>query len=107
MTYETIVLILLAHFVGDFILQSHWMASNKSKNWQAMGSHVLVYSCCLSPFGLTFAVVNGIAHLATDSISSRITSLLWAKQEWHLFFVVIGADQLAHYAVLFYTYGKL
>jgi len=81
MTFGEIMMLLSVHFVADFVLQSHWMASNKSKNWKAMGSHILVYSCCLLPFGLMFAFGNGLAHLATDTVASRITSHLYAKGE--------------------------
>jgi hypothetical protein len=105
MSVNLIALLLLAHFVGDFILQSDWMAGNKTTSWKAMGSHIGLYTLCLVPFGLVFALVNGLAHFATDSITARMTKALYAKGERHWFFVVIGADQLIHYATMFYSYG--
>lgn len=142
--------ILCAHFVGDFILQSDWMAANKSKQWGALSAHVVVYTLALmavvtsvgtwllgrgaDPAGpyLAFAAVNGIAHFATDALTSRITSRLWFFQReagiwdrasytrpqdgkqlvnpWtpiegkrHWFFVAIGADQLIHLVTLLAT----
>lgn len=40
MTYEP----LLAHLIGDYWLQSDWMAQNKAKNWWAALSHVFLYT---------------------------------------------------------------
>ncbi len=54
-------------------------------------------------FILVWAVVNGVLHFITDAITSRITSKLWQKNDMHNFFVVVGFDQLVHYACLFIT----
>lgn len=110
MTLYTVSLILAFHFVADFVMQSHWMATGKSQRWgmnRQMVSHIAVYTLALTPLGLTWALVNGVAHYATDIVSSRATSALWKKNEIHWFFVVIGADQLAHTVVLLWTYQWL
>jgi hypothetical protein len=52
---------------------------------------------------ITFAVVNAALLFATDYITSRISSKLWAKRDWHRFFVTIGFDQLIHHATLALT----
>jgi hypothetical protein len=40
---------LLAHLVGDYLLQSDWMANNKTKrSWPAL-VHALLYSLCFVP----------------------------------------------------------
>ena len=93
------------HFLGDFILQSHWMAVNKSKRWDALGVHCIIYGATLIPIGIMFAASNGIAHFVVDAVTSRITASLWVRQQWHWFFVVVGADQLIHYICLFGSYG--
>lgn len=104
--------LLMAHWFGDFVLQTHWQASNKSKRLDALSLHVGTYtavlflSSCLifyheSFYWLTdFALVNGALHFCTDFVTSRISSKLWAKGEWHNFFVVIGLDQLIHQVTL-------
>lgn len=120
------------HFVADFILQSDWMALNKSR-WTestegrlALTSHCLVYSACFLPFGVAFAAITFISHVLTDAVTSKITSKLWFvrpalnennkpnglftyAESWkrHWFFVVIGADQLIHYFTLAGTYQWL
>lgn len=96
-------LLLVAHFIGDFVLQSHWMSVNKSSNWKALAAHVAVYGACLTPFGLLFALANAAIHGAVDAVTSRITKRLWLAQRWHYFFLVIGADQLTHYLCLLWV----
>lgn len=105
--------VLFAHWVGDFVCQTHWQASNKSKNWNALARHVTAYTVVAG--GLcsiliqsrdrmaAFLAITFVAHFLTDAITSRITSRLYAKQDFHNFFVVIGFDQLLHYAQLFLT----
>lgn len=126
-----VYVLLVAHFVADFVCQSDWMAVNKSKSWMALTYHVAVYAAVLMmlvgwwtgeeprTFGLWLAV-NATAHFAQDAVTSRITSRLWPfpkvgegmRPNWiqvevrdtrHWFFVAIGADQLLHYITLFVT----
>jgi hypothetical protein len=44
---------LLAHFVGDYLLQSDWMAVEKIKRWLPAIAHAVWYSV---PFGVVLAV---------------------------------------------------
>jgi len=101
------------HWLADFVLQSHWMATNKSKNNVALLAHVGTYTFVLFIgsiliMGLTTAVVfvtvNGLFHLMTDYITSRWSSALYAKNDYHNFFVVIGLDQYLHFAILLSTF---
>lgn len=100
---ELFTILLCVHFVADFMLQTNWMAVNKSSKWWPLTAHILVYSACLLPFGAVFALVNGMAHFCTDAVSSRITSYLWKQERRHEFFVVIGFDQLIHVLTLLWT----
>jgi len=114
MIYQFLAL-LFTHWIADFVCQSHWMASNKSKDNYALIIHVSVYSLVLYIatfiiFGaryeyeiIKFVALNFILHFITDYITSRITSRLWAKQDIHNFFVVIGLDQLIHQLTLAFT----
>lgn len=110
--------LLMVHFIADFVLQSDWMAQNKSKSNQALGLHVTVYTATLlfgsipllfilnhgggSIIGV-WVLLNGAAHFATDYITSRVNSRLWTAKEVHWFFVGVGADQLIHYFTLALT----
>lgn len=127
-----LLILLTVHFVGDFLCQTNWMATNKSKSWLALTAHVSAYTAVfLAPMayllgetsvlwqflGLTFAL-----HFVTDAITSRITSRLWfvsTRADYrdftvtcrlhfddpkrHWFFVAIGFDQLLHAFALAFT----
>ena len=107
------VALLAVHWLADFVLQTHWQASNKSKDHWALLYHVNTYTLVLMVAslllfgvqGVAFALVNGALHLITDYFTSRWSSRLWAKQEWHTFFVVIGIDQLIHQVTLAATFA--
>jgi hypothetical protein len=103
--------LLVVHFVADFVLQSDWMAQNKSKRNDALALHVTIYTACLMFGSIPLLIItghdggpvlglwllfNGAAHFATDYITSRINSRLWAAKRVHAFFVGVGADQLIH-----------
>jgi len=88
-----ILWMVFAHWVADFVCQTHWQASNKSKNYVALSRHVLVYTACMAaatypfvawpdhgPQWLVFVVVTFIAHFVTDDITSKITSKLFMGQ---------------------------
>lgn len=49
---------IVAHLVGDYILQSHWMATEKTKNSVAAAVHAVVYTL---PFLL---ITQSVAALA-------------------------------------------
>ena len=94
------------------MLQTHWMAQNKSKSNRALMAHVAVYTACLFVFGpfifptvsvtsaMTWIALNAGAHFVTDYLTSRWTSQLWKEQRMHEFFTIVGLDQLIHYATL-------
>lgn len=123
--------LIVTHFVADWVLQSNWMALNKSKNWIALYFHVLVYTAAFATALLiagrigfigAFTAITFITHFVTDAITSRITSKLWffgqvagGVNEFYIkepntrywFFVMIGLDQLIHYVTLAWTWRYL
>lgn len=74
--------ILLAHLVGDYIIQSHWMACEKTKRWWPAIAHGLTYTLpymlvTQSPAAL--AVIAG-THIIIDRF--RLAKhLVWAKNQ--------------------------
>lgn len=71
---------LVAHAVGDYVLQSQWMASEKTRQSVAAAAHAAVYSMTFlvfSPSPAAFAVIAG-THFAIDRW--RLARyVVWAK----------------------------
>lgn len=115
MIYQ-ILWIIFAHWIADFVCQTHWQASNKSKNIEALTLHVTTYSMVMFfmcfPFiiktqdeAMIFLGITFICHLCTDFITSKINAKLFGN--WHWFFVSVGFDQVLHYAQLLLTWNFL
>jgi integral membrane sensor domain MASE1 len=87
---------MLGHFVSDFVFQSNWMASNKSKNLDALFSHTMAYTFTMVvflgfytqfrfnyppgivvPLWAVFSIVTFSTHTLTDFVTSRITSVIF------------------------------
>jgi Protein of unknown function (DUF3307) len=71
---------LLAHLVGDYLLQTEWMATQKTRRWWPAIVHGIVYSLPFllitqSPWALL--VISG-THMALDRF--RVARyVIWAK----------------------------
>lgn len=60
---------ILCHFLGDYVLQSRWMASEKTRSHVPALAHVLTYGLifwvALHPSALALAIIVG-THFAID-----------------------------------------
>ena len=105
-------ILLIVHWVADFLLQTSWMAKNKSSNNVALSAHVATYSAAIGLAGIAlfganiitlwFVLANAGLHFVTDFFTSRLSRKLWGEH-WHGFFIVIGFDQLIHQLSLLVT----
>ena len=116
-----ILIVVAAHWVGDFVLQTQWMAENKSKSVAVLSTHVAVYTCVMMWAVATFTMttslrvedvlawvtLNGALHLIVDSVTSVASSHFWYKREYRKFFMVVGFDQCVHYVCLIGTLGMM
>lgn len=126
-----VLVILIAHFVADFIFQSHYLAINKSSSVWALIQHIIIYALSFYIiFGLSWyplyyilninitaqtwlqltigiTVVNSLLHYFTDFFTSKLTRYFWNKKDYHNFFVIIGFDQLLHTGLLIYSYIEM
>ena len=126
-------IIIVIHFVADFIFQDGEWGATKSKSNIALLNHVATYttfwvfgSCILfgiySPehttewyvtHSIIFAIITFIIHFSQDYITSRITSKGFENKNYITgipnfgAFTVIGFDQVLHYAQLFLTFYLL
>jgi len=117
--------IIVVHWFADFVLQTDSQAKGKSKNWSDLLSHTATYSLvwCIvfaflflvSPWTvdqafnmvILFPLITFVFHTVQDYITSRENSKVWEEKKIHKFFILIGFDQLLHYAQLFITYWLL
>jgi hypothetical protein len=112
-----VCLLLWHHYVADFMLQSHWMATNKSKRLDALLLHVGIYTFYLivamtlltwsNPLAfpvLSYALLNGALHFCIDFVTSKLSAFAWQEEEWHGFFLIVGFDQFLHTACLILTF---
>lgn len=113
-TATTVIMILLIHFLADFGLQTNEQATQKSVDNKQLAYHVGVYSAVWLIAGISilgkvdkaiaFAMITFICHFLTDYVTSRIGKPYWEKKDLHNGFVIVGFDQILHYAQLFLTY---
>jgi len=103
-------ILLLGHWVFDFVFQTREQAENKHHSFAALGSHVTFYSVgmtfvffMVSNFtsyewqgALLFYLFIWISHIVTDFITSRMSHDAYKAGNMKAFWNVIGADQCLH-----------
>jgi hypothetical protein len=106
-----LLLLFLAHWVGDFLLQSNAMASQKSKSIKWLTVHVAVYTATLGLFSILvidsqvlggFILVNAGLHWITDFFTSKLAYRY--RERPKTFYAILGLDQLIHYSCLAITF---
>lgn len=108
-------LLLFGHLIGDFLLQTRWMADNKQKRMLPLVVHSLVYT--LSVYGVSWLLMDEpIGMLATAIVFATHVALdqglfirFWAKHitrsdDPKLWWLKVIYDQIFH---LFVLYGIL
>lgn len=130
MNIVLIILIFFFHWVGDFVLQSNWMATQKATNLFALMTHVLEYSTMWLILTILYIMVataflfapasyivgaplliffiTFISHFAIDFVTSKVNRKLSAigkrEDNYHNLFVSIGFDQFLHLSQLIITF---
>ncbi|MFD2562149.1 DUF3307 domain-containing protein [Aquimarina rubra] len=107
-------LILIAHWIGDFALQSSKMALRKSEGIKWLSIHVTVYMIVLGIFSvflfslktaIVYVLINTFLHGLTDFFTSKLTSSY--RENPRIFFPLLGLDQMIHGITLYLTYINL
>lgn len=75
---------LIGHLIGDFLLQTGWMASRKQSSWLACSAHVAVYAVALACAGVPLACVAAISaeHLFQDKFDGASAWMRLIRQDW-------------------------
>ena len=98
-----VVMLLIGHWIGDYVLQTNVIAKEKSRNIKWLLIHVAIYMTVISACTfillpqnkwLAFIIVNGILHFMTDLVTSKLTLKFQSNQR--IFFIIIGFDQMIH-----------
>ena len=102
--------LLLGHLIGDYLLQTRWMAMNKSKQWLPLTVHCLIYTIVLIGSSGLYGAVLPIGAIALIFVShlflDRRTFVVWwvrhimgtpdAESSW----LTIVCDQVFHLIIL-------
>jgi hypothetical protein len=101
--------LLLGHLVGDFVLQTGWMAREKVRNAAALLSHAAVYTAAV---GVAGRLAGGISLVAvalvfvSHAVLDRRTLVHWwgrhvqeIRREADAWLYIV-TDQVAHLLIL-------
>ena len=127
-------ILIVIHYVADFMAQTEEMALGKSKSFKILLKHTGIYTFifylafalwCIyqnhfgtitvqdmgwSPWLFLFFPIIFVTHFIIDYVSSKITARKFEKKQYYTpipnfgAFSIIGLDQVAHYGTLFLTY---
>ena len=93
--------LIFGHFIGDWALQSAWLATEKSKNWFVMLAHCMIWTACvcialeyIGAYAQWKWIFLCIGHLVADLIKcaaiestndeKKMYRYLYIDQLWHL-----------------------
>ena len=87
---KTIVLLVMCHMIGDYVLQADFIAQTKGKNWYHLLVHCVLYCVPFAiVFGFNFILLHiFITHLIIDSLKARYNKITYTQ------------DQLLHYVAM-------
>ncbi len=74
---------LLAHLVGDYIIQSHWMATEKVKRWLPAILHGLTYTIpfIFLTYNISFLLIIVGTHIVIDRL--RLANWIAKIKNWN------------------------
>ena len=78
------IMFLLCHFVGDFWLQTDWMAMNKGrKSWNCL-VHVLIYTSCFLLLTTSWKALLfiGVTHFIFDRWHVILKRMIWWRNHF-------------------------
>lgn len=101
--------LLIGHLIGDFLLQTTWMAQNKSKKWLPLLVHVSVYTLVVGILGYASGGLSpaalALVFLSHVFLDRKTFVAFWVRkvqkvqnneQPW----LLIMADQIFHIIIL-------
>lgn len=102
-------ILLIGHLIGDFLLQTSWMAKYKATKWLPLLTHVSVYTAVIAVLGifsgglsLTALAIIFFGHIILDRKTfvmfwvQRVQTAKGPEKNW----LSIVADQIFHIILL-------
>lgn len=94
MLFNNLLIVIFCHLIGDYVLQSDYLAKSKGENSYSMFVHCMLY--CF-PFYLAFPlsfrlVVLFVSHFVIDTLKAKYAS------------ISLLSDQVFHYVFAFAIY---
>lgn len=101
--------LLIAHLIGDFLLQTSWMAKYKATKWLPLLTHVSIYTVVIALFGmfsgglsLSAILIVFLGHIILDR---KTFVMFWVQQVQtakgpEKVWLSIVADQIFHLILL-------
>lgn len=91
---NTLFLIIICHLIGDYVLQSDFIATTKGSNWYHLFVHCALY---VVPFYIFFGLdwrigILFVVHIVVDPLKAR-----WNKTTYF-------QDQVIHYVTALILY---
>lgn len=91
---ERLYLVLICHAIGDYVLQSSFLANTKGSNWWHLIIHCILYSI---PFYICYGInvelgILIVTHFIIDALKARYKEISYTT------------DQILHLIILFFIY---
>lgn len=87
---KTLFILVICHLIGDYFLQSDFIAKTKGQNWYHLFVHCILY---VVPFYVAFGldlrlVIIFISHVIIDALKARYHAISYL------------GDQVIHYVIM-------
>lgn len=91
-----LIQLIMCHVIGDYVLQSDFIAQTKGKNWYHLFVHAILY--CV-PFAILFGIdyrliLIFISHMIIDPLKAKYNKITYTQ------------DQILHYIMILIYYIK-
>jgi hypothetical protein len=108
-----LIILIIAHFIADFYLQSENMAENKKESTKVLLAHCAIYAVIFAlvngvfiegKFALLATLIIAISHLIVDFIKIKVDN---KNEKYSVWFYTFTFDQILHIGVITATYKLL
>lgn len=88
---EKIIMLIMCHLIGDYVLQSDFIAKTKGENWYHLLVHCILY---IVPFYLCFGftwhlAIVFVSHIIIDPLKARYGKIDYFQDQL-MYYVVCG-----------------